>query len=70
MIKDLAEFTKFLKICRKQGVREVKLGDVSVTLGDLPVRKQGEDSEEDGEIPTEDLTPEQLMFFSAGGVPP
>lgn len=68
MIKDLAELKKFLALCRKQGIKEIKYGDCSVVFGDLPMRKHGE---EEGEEPeTEELTPEQLMFFSAGGHQP
>lgn len=67
MIKTLDEFTTFLKICRKQGVNEVKFEGVSVSFGDLPRKlKDGEDSK-DQDIPTDELSPEQLMFYSAGG---
>lgn len=66
MIKDLNEFTTFLKICRKQGVKEVKLADVTVSFGDLPKRPKDTDAD-DAEIPVEELTPEQLMFYSSGG---
>ena len=65
MIKDLAELAKFLKLCRKQGVREIKVGDLSVTLGELP--QQRSDDADDAEIPTDEPTMEQLMFLSAGG---
>lgn len=68
MIKDLHELTNFLKVCRKHGVNEIKFEGVSVSFGDLPKKgKDGEDSK-DSEIPTDELTPEQLMFYSAGGV--
>lgn len=70
MIKDLSEFTKFLRICRKQGIKEVRLGDVSVVFGDLPVRKNDNDEIDDGDVPVEEPTPEQMMFYSAGGVLP
>ncbi len=65
MIQDLGEFEKLLKICRKQGVKGITVGSVSVSFGDLP-RKSREQSE-DSEIPTGELSPEQLMFYSAGG---
>ncbi len=65
MFKDLSELTAFLKICRKQGVLEIKYGDVSVKLGDTP--KKSKDDADNQDIPTDELTPEQLMFYSAGG---
>lgn len=72
MIKDLEELARFLKLCRKQGVTEIRCCGVHVGFGDLPAKKQGAEPEDasDTDIPTEELTPEQLMFFSAGGVPP
>jgi hypothetical protein len=66
MINDLKEFEKFLKICRKQGVTDVTLSGVSVKLGDLPVKgSQGEESEE---IPTDELSPEEMMFYAVRDV--
>lgn len=67
MIKDLAELKRFLAICRKQGVKEIKFGETSVIFGDMPQRHETEDHESD--FPTDELTPEQLMFLSAGGPP-
>lgn len=67
MIKSLDEFTDFLKICRKQGVTSVTFSGISVDFGELP-KKQKNDTE-DREIPTDELSQEELMFFSAGGAP-
>lgn len=69
MITDLAELSKFLKLCRKQGVKDIKFGDCTVSFGDLPRKLDGDADEQEPETP-DDLTPEQLMFFSAGGQPP
>lgn len=69
MIKDLGELQKILKLCRKQGVTEIKLGDVSISFGPLP--KKAQDAADDLDEPeTDELTPEQLIYFSAGGVEP
>lgn len=68
MIKDLDELQKLLKLCRKQGVQDIKLGDCHITFGELP-RKQAASTESD-DPETEELTPEQMMFFSVGGAPP
>lgn len=62
MIKDLKDFEKMLKICRKQGVLEVSVGDLSVKFGDLPSQKEQE--AQDSEIPTDELMPEQLAFYA------
>lgn len=70
MIKDLAELDKLLKLCRKRGVTELKIGEVDLKLGPLPTKAQS-DAESSDEIDTpHSLTPEQLVFFSAGGEPP
>ncbi len=68
MIKDQKELQTLLKLCRKQGVTEIKLGDVSIKFGDMP--KKSSDPEEADEPPTDELTPELLMFFSVGGQTP
>lgn len=66
MLNDLKELEKFLKICRKQGVTDICYQGMSVKFGDLPTKEtvQVEDSEE---IPTDGLTPEQLMFYAVQG---
>lgn len=60
MINDLKEFEKFLKICRKQGVSDVTCNGISVKLGSLPTKAEQDDSDE---IPTDALSPEELMFY-------
>lgn len=65
MISDLKDFEKFLKICRKQGVTEVSFGGASVKLGEISSKSSAE--EQSDEIPTDELTPEQLMFYAVGG---
>lgn len=75
MIKDLKELEKLLKLCRKQGVTEIKLGDIALTLGDLPTEKpeasieEAESTDPYANFPTGTLTPEQLIFYSSGGIP-
>lgn len=61
MISTLEDFQKFLKICRKQGVNSVEYNGTKVDFGALP-KKDG-DTDEDAPEP---LSPEQLMFYSAG----
>ena len=66
MIQSLDELAALLKLCRKQGVTDIKYGGISVTFGDLP-RKSRKDDESSDDIPTDELSPEQLMYFSVGG---
>lgn len=65
MIKDLKELQALLKLCRKQGVTDINLGDISIKFGAALLRKSADDEPDDDDIPTESLSPEQLMFFSA-----
>lgn len=61
---DLKELEKFLKICRKQGVTDITYLGTTVRFGSLPAKTaQADDSDE---IPTDELTPEQLMFYAVG----
>lgn len=75
MIENLKELEKLLKLCRKQGVTEIKLGTIELKLGELPFDSTNVKNlaEEVGDkyqnFPDGELTPEQLMFYSAGGVP-
>lgn len=68
MIKSLDELTAFLKICRKQGVTDIKFEGLSVTFGELSKKERKAGDEDEAEIPTDELSQEQLMFFSSGGV--
>lgn len=65
MLSDLKELEKFLKICRKQGVTDISFAGVSVKLGELPSKSM--DSDDSSDIPTDELTPEQMMFYAVGG---
>jgi CO dehydrogenase/acetyl-CoA synthase gamma subunit (corrinoid Fe-S protein) len=78
MINDLKDLKSLLKLCRSQGVTEIKLDTVEFKLGDMPtgpksssVQDQTETDDEDpfANFPTGILTPEQAAFYSAGGTP-
>lgn len=79
MVKDLKDLEKILKLCRKQGVTEIEVGGLKLKLGDLPQRqstRQDQTQDDNDEIadpfanfPDGILTPEQLAYYSAGGVP-
>ncbi len=66
MLKDLKELERFFKICRKQGVADISFDGVSVKFGELP-SKASNQSEEVDEIPSDDLTPEELLYYAVNG---
>lgn len=63
MINDLKELEKLFKICRKQGVTEISLQGMSIKFGDLPFKASAQADETD-EIPTEELSPDQLIYYA------
>lgn len=72
MIKDLEELQKFLKLCRKQGITEIRYGETHVKFGELP-RKGAEKDEESEPVFADAVTglmPDQMAFYSSGGLPP
>ena len=73
MIESLKDLEKLLKLCRKQGVTEIDLGTVRFKLGDLPQESNPIRIEEENDpyksFPDGELSPEQLMFYSSGGLP-
>lgn len=72
MIESLKDLEKLLKLCRKQGVLDIKLGQVEFRLGDLPAMRPGDVEAEESpysNFPQGELTPEQLIFYSSGGLP-
>ncbi len=75
MITTLKDLERLLKLCRKQGVTEIKLGTVEFKLGEIPMDQSGvknlaaEVTDPYANFPDGELTPEQLMFYSSGGLP-
>ncbi len=63
MLADLKDFEKFLKICRKQGVDDVNFHGISVKFGPLPTKREIHADEGESEV-TENMTPEQLMYYA------
>lgn len=81
-LPDLKELTKLIDLCRKKGVSSLTVEGISLTLtAELPasnykkrVEKELVDQPEDPQNPYANfpqgmLTPEQLMYYSAGGLP-
>lgn len=76
MVTNLKDLERLLRLCRKQGVLEIDLGTVKLKLGDLPIevdKNSKNIAEEVGDpyasFPQGELTPEQLAFYSSGGLP-
>lgn len=68
------ELKKLADACRKAGIRQFKGGGIEFTLtDDIPVSpyKQAKRAQEpQGEIETDELSPEALLMWSAqGGIP-
>ena len=67
-LPNLKELSALLKLCRKQGITEITLGDVSVKFGDMPmVIKGGEAVAADPEalMPTD----EEMAYWSSAPDP-
>lgn len=77
MITDLKDLQKLLKLCRSQGITEIKLQGVEIKFGDMPMAQgvlpdqvnSKDVSNPWANFPAGELTPEQLAFYSAGGRP-
>lgn len=79
---DLKELRKLIKLCRDSGVTHIRYNGVELSLGEPPIphiKLPKENTESiltniapggitaDTRILTEELTEEQLLFYSAGG---
>jgi hypothetical protein len=72
MINDLHDLKKLLVVLRKNGVLEMELGTLKLKMGELPSVSSVSESQDESipsNFPLGELTPEQLMFYSAGGHP-
>lgn len=77
MINDLKDLKALFKLCRAQGITAFKMNGIEITFGELPKDQQASYNQEVDQNPASpyanfpqgELTPEQLMFYSAGGVP-
>lgn len=79
-LPDLKELNKIIALCRKQGVKVIKIGEIELTLGeDTPKKPRGKNAvkakthEVQGEVESEgwdSLPEEDKLFWSAtGGTP-
>lgn len=67
-LPNLKELQAILKLCRKQGVTDITLGEMTIKFGELP-REQSNDTEEgetfDGVPLPMGITAEQMAFYSS-----
>lgn len=78
-IPDLKDLERVIELCRKKGVSSITLGDVRLEIREEApksnYKKRKENELEHNPIdpyanfPTDNLTEEQLMFYSSGGLP-
>lgn len=76
MINDLKDLKALLKLCRAQGITDFKMSGLEIKFGDLPQGPTQSDQityqdpvSQYANFPQGELSPEQLMFYSAGGRP-
>lgn len=77
-LPDLKELDKLIALCRKRGIKTVKVGDLELTLDEAPVSKpRGKAAQKPSygsqeEFKTEGVPSEEDLLFwsaSAGGLP-
>lgn len=73
MFKDIKELAALLKLLNKHGVTSFKHGELSMQLGKVadPDAKSITDEKSNPleNFPQGELTQDQLVFYSAGGLP-
>lgn len=79
-LPDIKDLAKVIDLCRKKGIKAFELpGKLRLELGDEPEPKSRKNDENQSveidpanryaNFPSGNLTPEQLTFYSAGGMP-
>lgn len=66
---DLVYIQDLIKLCRKNGITVIKLGDMELTLGAAPAPTRRAKSESVPPPEEREPTPEELLFFSVNEVP-
>ena len=78
-IKDLKDLKQIIDLCRKTGVQSIKVDNIEMHLGPEPIKYAKTTQKrtkttadfipgvitEDTQITTDELTAEQLLFYSA-----
>lgn len=76
-LPDLKELSRVIALCRKQGVKSIKIDNVELTLHDVaptPTKRRKqvklpENLGSDDQYTSEEPTELDMLFYSAGGVP-
>lgn len=73
-LPDLNQLELIIKLCRKQGVKSIKIDNVELTLADeRPISKRSkkaQHNEVQGDVVSEELSEQDLLLWSAnGGIP-
>lgn len=70
-VKNLSELRKIISVCRKSGVKSIKIGDLSFELGsEIPLsRYLARKNEKESPIETDDpYSDDALIDWSSGGI--
>ncbi len=62
-IDSLKDLESTLKVCRKLGVSNIIIGDINITLGDIPEKKATDGASESKEAPQ--YSEEELIDWSS-----
>lgn len=77
-LPDLKQLDKIIGLCRKRGVKSIKIDNVELTLSDdAPIKNvrssktssKTHESPTGNELETSELTEEQLLFYSVQDIP-
>lgn len=80
-LPDLKQLNKLITLCRKRGVTFIKIDGIELSLSESPIREatapRASQSKKkitvkefiDQALPADSPSPEELLFWSAGGVP-
>ncbi len=77
MITDLKDLQKLFKLCRAQGITDLKISGIEVKFGELPQTKrelayqemdEQEIADPYAEFPSNVMSPEQLAYYANGGL--
>lgn len=80
-LPDVSDLAKVIDLCQKKGVKVFQMGELRLELGEIPQKKRAAARQEEEQVdeidpndkyanfPNGILSPEQLMFYSSGGMP-
>lgn len=76
-INSLKELDKLIALCRKRGVNNIKIDNIELELGSAPIKTKSAQKlpvytpggvDEFTKVETDELTPEQLLYYSSGSI--